>query len=777
MPGTDGSITFSTALDNKQLEKELAKATKYVGKIESQLQKNGEKRLPIAKQVESLGFELDTAKAKLAALQEEGRRVSAALVGSNANDPASISAYTDAAARQPALEKELAAAQKSVDKLQAKFDKADDQLQSVDNTAKKLASDLETAKDKAGKITEELARPETAGERMGAAIDHAGSKMDAFAKRVKGLARRVFVFTVITAAFRSIKNWMGKVVSANDEAAASLAKLKGAMLTMAQPLMDVVVPAFIVLLNVLTRIVTAVAGLTSLLFGKTIQQSKEAAKGLDKEAKAIQATGKAADAASKSLAGFDEINQLGSNTSGNAGAAAAAPDFSFDTDAMGADFEKLLGWIKLIGTALLYWKLPEGLHGGLKTFFGLLLAVNGAIELVKSTWDAWQDGASMDNFLRMLGSGAQLAAGLGLAFGKVGAGIGLLVTGLTMLVTGFHDAMEVGWNFENLLMVISGLLISGLGIAVLTGSWIPLLIAAIVGLLVELAVATGHGGELIDGVQQISQGFVDFITGIFTGDIGRALDGLSKMFEGLKLVFFALLEGARDSIMSFLDWLDEKTGGRLHGIIQFVKGLFSGLFDWLEDTLGAVIDSIELIFRGLTEFIAGVFSNDWDLAWQSVKDVFKGIWNGIIGLLGTAVNTIIKGVNWVIRKLNTVHFDVPDWVPEIGGETIGISIPTVSEWQIPYLAKGAVIPPNREFLAVLGDQKSGNNIEGPESLFRKIVREESGGSVLSEQLLREILDAIREGKVLVVGKRQIGEVVSEALSNQARARGDATIPL
>lgn len=90
------------------------------------------------------------------------------------------------------------------------------------------------------------------------------------------------------------------------------------------------------------------------------------------------------------------------------------------------------------------------------------------------------------------------------------------------------------------------------------------------------------------------------------------------------------------------------------------------------------------------------------------------------------IRGVASGINTVIRALNRLSFDIPSWVPVFGGKRFGFNIGTISAPQIPYLASGAVIPPNKEFLAVLGDQKQGNNIEAPESLIRRIVREESG---------------------------------------------------
>lgn len=130
----------------------------------------------------------------------------------------------------------------------------------------------------------------------------------------------------------------------------------------------------------------------------------------------------------------------------------------------------------------------------------------------------------------------------------------------------------------------------------------------------------------------------------------------------------------------------------------FISGLFNSIKQWLS---------------GIIEFISGVFTGDWTKAWEGVKDIFKGIWNGIITAVEYAINFIINGINLLISALNTIHFEVPDWVPLIGGRSFGISIPLVSNVALPRLASGAVIPPNREFMAVLGDQKSGTNIETP----------------------------------------------------------------
>lgn len=138
------------------------------------------------------------------------------------------------------------------------------------------------------------------------------------------------------------------------------------------------------------------------------------------------------------------------------------------------------------------------------------------------------------------------------------------------------------------------------------------------------------------------------------------------------------------------------------------------------------------ILGGIIQFIKGVFTGDWNSAWNGVKKVFKGIWNSIVIIAESAVNAIIKGLNWLISKINTIKFTVPSWVPGLGGKSIGGHLSSLSEVHLPRLATGAVIPPNKEFLAVLGDQKSGTNIETPLATmveaFKQAMAESGGGT-------------------------------------------------
>ncbi len=108
----------------------------------------------------------------------------------------------------------------------------------------------------------------------------------------------------------------------------------------------------------------------------------------------------------------------------------------------------------------------------------------------------------------------------------------------------------------------------------------------------------------------------------------------------------------------------------------------------------------------------------------------KGIVNGILGFVESLANGVVNAINTVIRALNRLSFDIPSWVPLIGGNHFGFNIPELSRVSIPRLATGTVVPPNREFMAVLGDNKREPEVVSPLSTMKQAVLEaiaEAGG--------------------------------------------------
>lgn len=700
----DGKIVVKAEVDAKNAQKELDSLTKKIDKMEAELNKSAGEQSGIKAQLDAAKESAKQTELAIKSLKDEANRIKDVTSGNVSVSPdeyiAAYSRQAEVAAQIKEQETALRQQDKIVESLDGKYARITDKVN--EQTAA-----LDEAKTRAGELTEKITSAHGATERMALASEKVSKSMDTFGKRVSGLFKRILVFSLISKALQSLRTWLGKTIMQNEEARAAVARLKAALLTLAQPILQVVIPVFVKLVNILAQVVTAIAKFFGMLSGKSWSAQKAAAAGLNEEQEALEGVGAAAEDAGKSMAGFDEINQLTSNKAGAGGGGSGAsasdaisPDFS-NLDMAEDKLNDILGIVGAIAAGLLAWKIASLFTDSLSKIAGIALAVAGAFALIYFWLDAWNNGIDLQNFLGMFAGLAALAGGLALAFGPIAAGIALVVGGLAMLVVGIKDVIENGFNLENTLTIITGLLAAGLGIGFLTGNWVPMLIAVIASILIALVSFTGHGEELIEGLKDVVDGFGKFFRGVFTGDMKLAAEGAKQIWNGLKKSWNAIVDSIKDVWNAFITWLQSKSPA-LAAYFQTFGKYVSDLYN-----------SVKTMLKGIIDFIVGVFTGDWEKAWEGVKGIFKGIWNRIVSIVETAINFIIDGVNLLISALNKIHFEVPDWVPFIGGKSFGINIPSVAKVSLPRLASGAVIPPNNEFLAVLGDQKSGTNIETP----------------------------------------------------------------
>lgn len=251
-----------------------------------------------------------------------------------------------------------------------------------------------------------------------------------------------------------------------------------------------------------------------------------------------------------------------------------------------------------------------------------------------------------------------------------------------------------------------------------------------------LSIAASVTG-MADSVLKQLDGIIQFLTGVFTWDWAKALSGILLYVEGFKQNINIIFNFIKNQILDPLSkWLDGVFN------VDWVKD-FGVIGDYMNAWLANIqniVAAVKQAFSGIVDFVNGVLSGDWQQAWDGIKNIFGGAWNGMLAIIKSPINGIIGLMNGLLRAaqimqngvanaLNKMNISVPSWVTSLTGvSSIGFHISKWSAPHIPYLAQGAVIPPNKEFMAVLGDQKSGNNIEAPESLIRKIVREETGNS-------------------------------------------------
>lgn len=331
-----------------------------------------------------------------------------------------------------------------------------------------------------------------------------------------------------------------------------------------------------------------------------------------------------------------------------------------------------------------------------KIGLGMIIAGAGVLAVSAVQIAANQIGGDIRDMLHgivAIASGFLLAIGLIMLFsGKITPlSIGLTITGAVGLaseVALYPDAVIEslrGWLGEILVLLSTALLVIGI-IMCATSHITPLSIGLIIAGAVGLASVATVNWDFI--VQQMQETFGKIMAIVSTGLIVIGL-----------LIIFA-------------------SGGTALGlglglIIAGAAGLATVVaFNW-----DFIVDKVKEVWQNIknywNEHIAPIFTAEW---WESLG---KKVMNGLIDGFEAGINGIIgmfeKMINWIVNGLNKISFDVPDWVPGIGGKTFGFNIPKVKfgRVSIPRLAQGAVIPPNREFLAVLGDQKQGTNIEAP----------------------------------------------------------------
>lgn len=201
-------------------------------------------------------------------------------------------------------------------------------------------------------------------------------------------------------------------------------------------------------------------------------------------------------------------------------------------------------------------------------------------------------------------------------------------------------------------------------------------------------------------------GVINFIRGIFTGDWKRA-------WEGVKQIFTGVFDGAQRIFETFTNffkklWSKDWTqtlgvlGNGLNAFFQNFKNIWT---------------SITGIFNGVINFIKNVFAGNWKGAWESIKSIFSSVFDGLaaiakapLNLIIGALNGLIDGLNWVISGINKISFKIPDWVPGIGGKSVGFNIGQIGK--IAYLAQGGILERGSaivgergpELLTMMGDR-------------------------------------------------------------------------
>lgn len=221
--------------------------------------------------------------------------------------------------------------------------------------------------------------------------------------------------------------------------------------------------------------------------------------------------------------------------------------------------------------------------------------------------------------------------------------------------------------------------------------------------------------KFIDAWQTV----IDFFKSGWEDNKQRAKDAWEKIKTAWNNVGVWFKTNVLDPIGNFFKEGFEGNKQRAIDAWEKIKTVWKKAGEWF--TIN-VIDPIKEGFKTALDWI----KEKWETIFGDVKDFTKNTINTIIDFINGMIRAVASGINGIIGGLNSIKVTIPKWVPVFGGESWGINVPTVAAPQIPRLATGAVIPPHAEFLAMLGDQRSGRNLEAPEGLIRQIIREEMG---------------------------------------------------
>lgn len=463
--------------------------------------------------------------------------------------------------------------------------------------------------------------------------------------------------------------------------------LKTAIYQTAAPLVQALMPAVHHVIAFMTELALVVRDLVGFLFtGSTASKSYAAG------AKSAASSSKALK---KSLAGFDQITRLNGKEGGIAGLAAQSESFKNISAKMKELFAPLRN-LDLSAASASLAKLKEAMEPLKQQLFEGLEWAWHNLFLPLANWTVTQ---LLPVFLDTLT---------------------VILQSLSRVIQELRP--DIIWLWEECLKPF----------AQWKGGQI---IADLQGIIAELTKASdwlglnqGPVDDFIDAMRNIIQA---------VGELAQREMALSQQTEETT----STMDVLRNSVLAMFNPFQE-SAGQFWLITSAVKAL------------GAAFEEVKTASGGAWNAISNIGNNGW----ASIKDklidpAYAGVrqsMNRIIDLANSFLQATTTGINHVGKALNSLSFTIPAWVPGLGGKSFAFSVKTLTPPRIPYLAKGAVLPANKPFMAVVGDQKHGTNVEAPLTVIQdavaNVMEDYSQANMAGHQatvaVLQELLSAV-----------------------------------
>lgn len=493
---------------------------------------------------------------------------------------------------------------------------------------------------------------EEAFNNMSVGANKSGGFIQKLTKRIGKLAIRVFIFSQITKAFRSM-------VSAMQEGFKNLAQyskeyngvmsdfksqtetLKNSLATAFAPIMTTIIPYLTKLVSWLVTASNYIAEFWAVLSGKgTFAKAKQQMIDYKK-------TVGGAVAETNKLASFDDLNVLDSDQGGGGGGGAVTGANAFEemevdkskfewVDWLKENFDTILEVASLIGIALLAWKISSALGAGLATTLGIMLTLVGVCGAVYKAIDMWNNGITDKSLLEYCGFLVIALTGLGLLFGTVGVAIGLLVGGLALVAIGFHELIKTGELTDGAFKAIElGILAIGIAFTLLLGpiALVPMAIAMLVVAVIK------YKDEIVDAIQKgwkyikehcskawesLKEGFKnfgDFITRIWTALKESVVGIVTALWNKVKEVFGTL----RDNISSIVTKLWENIKETWNNIKKSVVDATTNMWSSVKEKFTTSVSNLKESLNKFKDF----WKKIWDGLKNTATSIVSNMWNGL----------------------------------------------------------------------------------------------------------------------------------------------------
>ena len=579
------------------------------------------------------------------------------------------------------------------------------------------------------------------------------STFDRIANRLSRLVLNALIFNQIAKAMRSVVGYFSQALAGNEAWNKAVSELKGAFATLAQPLVNAVLPVLLTILRVITAIISHIASVLSLIFGTTLGDS---AKQAQKIGSGMATGAKNAEKMKKSLAGFDEINTLNTkeeSSGGGGGGAGGGATFDF-AKGIEEDILKIeaiaLGAMLALGLLLLFFGGPAQIP------LALGLIATGALGLVGLVRSEDITPGLRQKILEItaIASASMLALGVVmLALGvKPMLALGMIVAGMAGLVAVAHEAGfldKIEKRFEELGEFIQKAWKTT--VKIVKGIWVGFSTAFIL-VIDGIKEAWQRAGEFIrqawEVVVKIIQGlWVGFKTA-FTITINGIKTTATNAWNGIKSITSTVFGGIKTIVTNV--WNVIKTGASDVGnkVKTFIGDKVDGVKTSFTNVKQAVQDFKDralVVFEAVKKAMSGDFAG----AVQTLKDGFKEAGDKVGGI--SSKTDILKDkLNDTFGKKYTLDVEENLNVAKVTGAYV--STKGVGNKMIIPMASGGVIPPNKEFLTLLGDNKTETEVVSPLSTMKQAMVEalaEGGYSGGNNQTIQVNVDGKKLFDIIV----------------------------